>query len=435
MTDQTFSFSTNSSFKGFLIWTICTLFFFYEFFLRTFMGTFQQPIMEDLQISSTKFSMLSTSSCFLFSGLMQIPAGMITDRYGLKRALLLGVAVCSFSAILFSYCETFAVALFARALTGIGASFGFLSLLVAVYQWLPTPRKALWIGISQFTGALGPMLAAGPLNDLIEILSLSWETFFFLIGIGGGFLFLLVVFFVEKYRVRQGSYIVLHPPSSIKKQLKALFHRPQAWTIALFSGISYFFIEYLAENEGAIYVTLKGHPSSFAAYTITLSWLGYAIGCPLIGWISDCIKRRRQLMIFSASLLCIALFLITWGTGPLFLLGGFFLLGIGASGQTIGFASIVEHLQSQYLALAISLNNSMIAIIAALSASSMSALVDWTRQKETIQLKHYSPLFYLLIVLALFAVLLSIVWMKETFCKSAVDFTYLERNGRKEKSP
>lgn len=140
-------------------------------------------------------------------------------------------------------------------------------------------------------------------------------------------------------------------------------------------------------------------------------------------------------MIFSASLLCIALFLITWGTGPLFLLGGFFLLGIGASGQTIGFASIVEHLQSQYLALAISLNNSMIAIIAALSASSMSALVDWTRQKETIQLKHYSPLFYLLIVLALFAVLLSIVWMKETFCKSAVDFTYLERNGRKEKSP
>ncbi|WP_367608019.1 hypothetical protein [Legionella sp. W05-934-2] len=43
-------------------------------------------------------------------------------------------------------------------------SFGFICLLISVYDWLPRKNAALFIGLSQFIGTMGPMLAAGPLD-------------------------------------------------------------------------------------------------------------------------------------------------------------------------------------------------------------------------------------------------------------------------------
>ena len=47
--------------KGLFIWFVCAIFFLYEFLLRTVLGTFQQPIMHDLQISTIEFSIISST--------------------------------------------------------------------------------------------------------------------------------------------------------------------------------------------------------------------------------------------------------------------------------------------------------------------------------------------------------------------------------------
>ena len=153
---------------GFVVWGICALFFLYEFLLRTVIGTFQHPIMYDLKLSSFKFSLISTSIYLLIYGAMQIPIGLMVDRHGLKKSLFIGAAVCSLSAIGFAYTHHFYSALFFRILTGLGSSFGFICLLIAVYEWMPKRNIALLIGLSQFIGTLGPMIAAGPINAIAE---------------------------------------------------------------------------------------------------------------------------------------------------------------------------------------------------------------------------------------------------------------------------
>ena len=90
-------------FKGLLVWILCTIFFLYEFFLRTVIGTFQINIMKDLALSSFQYTLLSTALFSLVFGLMQIPVGFIARAFGLKRTLLFASFCCAFSSLMFSY--------------------------------------------------------------------------------------------------------------------------------------------------------------------------------------------------------------------------------------------------------------------------------------------------------------------------------------------
>lgn len=157
----------------------------YEFLLRTILGTFEHQIISDLDLSILTFSILSSTAYQLTYGIMQIPVGIITDKLGLKKALTLAILVCALGIGLFGVSNSFGAALVYRVMIGFGASFGFLCLLIAVYDWLPHKHIGLFIGLSQFIGVLGPMLAAGPLESLSQAGGIDWRYVFIILAIIG----------------------------------------------------------------------------------------------------------------------------------------------------------------------------------------------------------------------------------------------------------
>lgn len=413
---------------GFIVWGICSLFFLYEFLLRTVIGTFQHPIMSELKLSSFKFSLLSTSTYLLIYGVMQIPVGLIVDRYGLKKSLFVGAALCSLSAIGFSYTHHFYSALFFRILTGLGSSFGFICLLIAVYEWMPKRNIAFLIGLSQFIGTLGPMIAAGPINAIAEVSTMTWRHVFLVLGLVGIFLTLMIILFVKNSPKKQGSYLILRMPEKVKSNIKHLFSRLEPWGIAFFSAFIYFAIEFLSANDGKIFLHLKGYSSNFSSYMLTIAWLGYAIGCPLFGFLSDYFQRRKSMMVSSAVIAVVVIITIVFSREKHVLISSFFLLGIAASGQSIGFATIAEQFKAGYLAIGLGLNNAMITIIASINAPIIGFAIDSIKTTKNPTLEDYQIAFYSLIAIACLALVFAIFSIKETFCKSAVDFTYLSNN-------
>lgn len=423
-TDRSQSYSVT----GFIVWGVCALFFLYEFLLRTVIGTFQHPIMYDLKLTSFKFSLLSTSTYLLIYGAMQIPVGVILDRYGLKKPLFVGACLCSLSAVGFAYSNHFYSALFFRMLTGLGSSFGFISLLVAVYEWMPKRNIALLIGLSQFIGTLGPMLAAGPINAIADASAITWRTIFTVLGFVGVLLSLLILLFVKKCPRKQGSYLLLRRPESIKNNIIHLFSRPQPWVIAFFSAFVYFSIEFLSENDGKIFLFLKGFSSNFSSYMLTIAWLGYALGCPFLGFLSDHFQRRKSIMLGSSVLAVVGIITIVFSRERYSLISSFFILGIAASGQSVGFATIAEQFKEGYLAVGLGLNNAMITVISAINAPIIGFAIDSIKTTQLASLEDYQVVFYSLIAVACLALFLAIFFIKETFCKSAVDYTYLISN-------
>ena len=286
-------------------------------------------------------------------------------------------------------------------LTGLGSSFGFICLLAAVYEWMPKRNIALLIGISQFVGTLGPMIAAGPINTVADTSEITWRTVFFVLGLVGLLLTLIILFTVQNSPRRQGSYLVLRKRKALKTNIIQIFSRTQPWIIALFSASVYFAIEFLSENDGKIFLHLKGYSSHFSSYMLTVAWFGYAIGCPFLGFLSDYFRRRKSIMLCSAILAVVVIITIIFSDEKYALISSFFLLGVAASGQSIGFATIAEQFKAEYLAIGLGLNNAVITIISSINAPIIGYVVDTIKTTEHATLENYQVAFYSLIATAL----------------------------------
>ena len=412
---------TSISSKGLFIWLLCAIFFTYEFMLRTLLGTFEPPLLSDLHLSLVTFTVLSSTAYQTIYGFMQMPVGIILDKLGLKKVLTLAIIICALSVIAFSLTHQFKSAFVFRLLMGFGSSFGFIALLVAVYDWLPRDKTGLFIGLSQFIGTLGPMLAAGPMNAVAESGGLNWRLVFTGLGIVGLMLALLVFIYVENNHDFTGSFQILKRPAPISNMLKNLTHEPQVWLIGLYSACIYFTIEYLSENSGKSFLMLNGYSSQEASNFITLSWLGYALGCPLTGFVSDKLCRRKIILTISAMASIFAAFVIFYlPSKPILLLVGFFVLGFGASGQSVAFAMVAEQCGPSYLAAGLGFNNALIVVIASINAPMMAWLLNHFKEKHSaLLISDYQYAFNIPLGLMISGLIISTLWIKETFCKSA----------------
>lgn len=411
---------------GLIVWGVCALFFTYEFLLRTVLGTFEHPLTYDLNLTVITFAILSSTAYQAVYGLMQIPVGIIIDRAGLKKTLFVASLVCALAVLGFSLTHRFQTAFLFRILMGFGSSFGFIGLLVAVYDWMPRQRIGLFIGLSQFLGTLGPMIAAGPLDTLASHSSVNWRFIFYCLTAIGFFTALLILLLVKNNKDYTGSFQILQRPKPLSSTLFQLMRQPQAWIIASYSALVYFTIEYLSENSGKAFLILNGIDSNTASYLITISWLGYAIGCPLLGYISDLTGKRKHVMVLSA-LCCLisgaAIFYYPINVPTLSL--AFIILGIGASGQSIGFAIMAEQCSENYIAAGLGLNNAIITLTTSVNAPVIGWMLARQTQGKTPSIANYQHAFGLIMILMLVALVLSVFFIKETFCKSTKETTKL----------
>ncbi|PCI75154.1 MFS transporter [Candidatus Aerophobetes bacterium] len=391
--------------KDFIVWSISILFFLYEFFLRTVTGSYQNPLMQDLNISALQFSLMSSTMFVLLYGSMQIPVGFIISRIGIKKSLLIGTFFCAVSSIGFSYSPTYACALTCRMVMGFGASFGFMCVLMVVQERMPRKHIALFIGLSQFIGTLGPMLAAGPLHTT----NISWRPVFIYLGLFGAFLVLLVLFLVEN--------TAQHKQEKISFSFKKLFSNAWPWYIALISTGLYIALDYLSANEGRTFLALKGITPSSAAYMISLGWAGYAIGCPLLGFLSDKLNRKTQTLQLSAILGFVTLLIILYAPSTSLLHLVFFLLGISASGLGVGLAMVSEQTDKQLVVIGFGLTNAMISITASINAPLIGLLLDSSDRAKPASLSHYLLSFTPLLVMSAIALVVSLFFIKKTYLK------------------
>jgi MFS family permease len=124
-----------------------------------------------------------------------LPAGAIGDRYGRRRALLVGLAVfavASFAPLIF---DSPPQIIAARAVAGAGAAFvmpATLSLLTSVYPAEErTKAVGIWAGVAGSGGVVG-LLGAGLLLDFW-----AWQSIFWMLGSCGFVLFLLALTVAE----------------------------------------------------------------------------------------------------------------------------------------------------------------------------------------------------------------------------------------------
>ncbi len=417
---------------GIFVWSIAAIFFLYEFFLRTFVGSIAHQLIHDLHLSIEQFTLIG-SAYYLAYGLMQMPVGLLADKFGVKKIMIFATLTCALATFLFAHSHSFSEALLGRFLMGFGSSFAFVCLLVIVSNWFPKRFFGFFAGASQFIGTMGPVLAGGPLISWLIDSHTNWRFALSSIGAFGIVLALLTLFFVkDKPPGRQDTLLFLSKDESTQTRLKRLFKTKQAWVVAVYSASTYVSIAVMAAVWGTDYLQAAGLSQKSAAYMLSIAWIAYAIGCPGFGFLSDLTRRRKPFLILCAVLGLASMSLILYGhfTSEAAYDVLFFMLGLAATGQNIGFAAIVEHTTSDVKATALGLNNGLITLSGAvlpLAVGYIISLSSGSSNAENVPLHSFVVGLSLLPVVYLISLIVSVFFFKETYCKPQKGLITLRR--------
>jgi MFS family permease len=132
-------------------------------------------------ISAAQLSTFAVVQLLVYAG-MQIPVGVLVDRFGARRLIALGALVMATGQAGFALSHDFRAALLARVLIGAGDGMTFISVLRLMIAWFPPRWNPVLVQVIGQVGALGAVVSANPLVASLE--HFGWqETFLAAAGV------------------------------------------------------------------------------------------------------------------------------------------------------------------------------------------------------------------------------------------------------------
>jgi sugar phosphate permease len=180
--------------RAWVIWLVALSVYLLAVFHRSSLGVAGLIAADRFDIDATRLSLFTVLQLLVYAG-MQVPVGVLLDRFG-SRALLLGGLVCMTGAQLaFAYAETFPTAVLARAVLGAGDAMVFISVIRLVGAWFLVRQAPLVTQLTGQVGQVGAIVAAAPLSWLLH--ELGWTAAFALASSVGVVLMVAVALVVK----------------------------------------------------------------------------------------------------------------------------------------------------------------------------------------------------------------------------------------------
>ncbi len=322
-------------------WLICGLgavFYSYEYLLRIAPSVMEHSLREHFNLSASGFGFLSSFYYFAYVP-MQLPVGVLLDRYGPKRLLTIACLICVVGTFLFTATDVFWVAAIGRFLMGLGSAFAFVGVLKLATIWLPEERLGMVSGLTSALGPIGAMIGDNFLEHFVE--KMGWIQTLNLTAVFGIGLTVVLWFGIKD---RQGRHRQIGTVPTIKKgliDLGIIIRNQQIWVNGMYGCLVYLPTTVFAELWGIPYLQhAHGLSAQGAGLANSLLFLGFILGAPLMGYISDKLQRRKFPMLFGAGGAAIVMMMILYlpGLSESNIQSLMFLLGLLYSAQAIVFA-------------------------------------------------------------------------------------------------
>jgi MFS family permease len=153
--------------RALLIWVAGVLAYIVAVFHRTSLGVAGVEAAHRFGIGASLLAMFSVAQLAVYAA-MQIPVGILLDRYGSRRMLLTGATLMAAGQLTFALAPDIWLAIGARILIGVGDAMTFISVLRLVATWLPPRRNPMFVQLTGMLGQLGSVVSAVPLVVLLR---------------------------------------------------------------------------------------------------------------------------------------------------------------------------------------------------------------------------------------------------------------------------
>jgi len=314
-------------------WLLCSIFFFYAFVLRVAPSVMVDELMRDFAVGGAVLGNLSAFYYYAYAS-MQIPVGVMMDRVGPRRLVAAAFAMVAAGSLVFASAETIWVGYLGRLMIGLGCAFSFVGALTYAALWFPVNRFATLGGWAQMLGVLGGIVGQAPLGLLIEVS--DWRTAMAGLGALGLALAIAAALTLRDRRVSRPV-----ENAGLLAGLKVCSRNPGTWIAALFGMAMTATMLAFAGLWGVPYMIIAHDlEKSTAALVVSLLFVGWGIGAPAWGVLSDWLGERRPLMIAGGLIATIGIALVIYLPGlPLWLVSAILIVqGFGSASMVLCFA-------------------------------------------------------------------------------------------------
>jgi cyanate permease len=180
--------------RAWVIWLVALAVYVLAVFHRSSLGVAGIIASDRFDISATSLATFTVLQLVVYAG-MQVPVGVLLDRYGSRTMLLVGLVLMTIGQLAFAFSSSFAGAVAARAVVGAGDAMVFVSVIRLVTIWFLVRQAPMVTQLTGLSGQLGAIAAAGPLAYLLH--ELGWTRTFALTSSVGVVLLVGVVALVK----------------------------------------------------------------------------------------------------------------------------------------------------------------------------------------------------------------------------------------------
>lgn len=380
-------------------------------------------LMRAFEATGAELGLLHASFYYIYA-VLQVPAGALVDRAGVRKVASLGTIVMSFGAVGFGLSGSYLGGFLSRGLIGLGGSVLYLAVLRYCANWYRADEYATMVGLTIAGSGLGALLASTPFAVAVE--GYGWRPS--IVGLGGIGLFVAVSIYLAAHHTpeRAGLRSIAGVPSaptvsfsSLVSDTKRVLSDRGMWVLGIllfvtvgasFTVFGLWAIPYMVQSYG---ISVE-HASLY----VLIANLGFLTGPPTIGWLSDRIEQRAGfVLVASAVFITVYGTIVTLGTPPLLLVGLlFFLSKFMGGGFSLVYTLAKERHPTEMSGVAVGTVNSMGWLGAAIYPTAMGAILDFYWTGETVAGARQYTLFGYRIAFALVAVsgvivLLGAIWV------------------------
>lgn len=334
---------TRQTSRAMFIWVTAVVVYLAAVFHRTSLGVASLEASDRFGLGPAALGTFTVLQIGVYA-LMQVPTGLLVDRYGARRVLTVAALLMGLGQVLFAFATSYPLGLLARAVLGVGDAMTFVSVLRLVAAHFPARRYAAVASFTAALGAFGNLISTVPLSILLG--SAGWTTTF---AVAGGITALYSIVLV--LRVRDNPAGVVPEPVDRTESLRTVLTQvSHAWrTPGTRLG---FWVHFSTMFAPAMLGLLWGFPylvqaqgmaAPAAGLLLSLLVVGAIVAGPAVGTVISKHPEWRIPMVVSYLVAAVVVWavLLGWPGGHVpvtLLVAGFAVLSLGGPASTIGFA-------------------------------------------------------------------------------------------------
>jgi MFS family permease len=322
-----------SPFLPWLIWALAALFVVFNYVQQVVPNIIAVDLSHAFKASESTLGNIAASYFYAYA-ILQIPVGLIVDRFGTRRPLVVAILVAGLGTLAFSWAQSSGNAQIARLVMGASSAFSFIGCLKLVEEWFPPSRFSTLAGMTNTAGMVGAASGA-PVAVLVNVI--GWRETVAWMG-GAELLLAVLVLLVVRDRTEAVTHAAPVTPSG---GMSGLLRNPHVWINAVYAtSISLVFVAF-GGLWGASYIEKVYNLNAVGAAGIgSLLFLGGIAGSLFFGWYSDYLGRRKAPMVLAGvgALVTLACLLYLPGLPLAGFKAGLFLTGFFSSANIISYA-------------------------------------------------------------------------------------------------